>query len=164
QAIVEIIGRIAARVDTKLHPLLKPRVVKTVNLVVITSDRVLAGAYNGNILRTAEQWIKKAEAEGKTVKVTEIGKRARDNRFLRKYTLDFITDIGTGLSYGTAELLADRIIPRFLASEPVDVDGDGVPDMARHELDAPIADDGSGEAKPAPIPVDAVVLIYTQFK
>lgn len=164
QAIDEIIGRIAARVDTKAHPLLKARDVKTVNLVVITSDRGLAGAYNGNILRTAEQWIRRAEREGKTVKVTAIGKRARDNRFLRKYTIDFITDIGTGLSYGTAELLADRVVPRFLASEPVDVDGDGIPDVQRHELEAPQIEGEGGEKKPAPIPVDSVVLIYTQFK
>jgi F-type H+-transporting ATPase subunit gamma len=162
EAVNEIIGRIAARVDTKVHPLLKPRDVKTVNLVVVTSDRGLAGAYNGNVLRKAEQYIKAAEREGKTVKVTAIGKRSRDNRFLRKYLLDFITDIGTGLSYGTAELLSQRLVPRFLASEPVDVDGDGVADVERWELEAPAQE---GEAKkPEVVPVDAVVVIFTQFK
>ena len=167
-SIAEIIGRIAARVDTKAHPLLKPRDVKTINLVVIASDRGLAGAYNGNVLRRAEEFVKRAEREGKTVKVTAIGKRARDARFLRKHLHDFITDIGTGLSYGTAELLADRLIPRFLASEPVDVTGDGVPDTTRAELDAQGYGDGEegGEAKPKQevVPVDAVVVIYTQFK
>jgi F-type H+-transporting ATPase subunit gamma len=164
ESINEIIGRIAARVDTKIHPLLKPREVKTVNLVVVTSDRGLAGAYNGNVLRKAEQYIKAAEREGKTVKVTAIGKRSRDNRFLRKYLLDFITDIGTGLSYGTAELLSERLVPRFLASEPVDVDGDGVADVKRWELEAP-AIEGEGETKKAEVvPVDSVVVIYTQFK
>lgn len=161
EAINEIIGRIASRVETKVHPLLKPRDVKTINLVVVTSDRGLAGAYNGNVLRRAEQYIKAAEREGKTVKVTAIGKRSRDNRFLRKYLLDFITDIGTGLSYGTAELLSERLVPRFLASEPVDQDGDGVPDAKRWELEAPPAE---GEKKPEVVPVDAVVVIYTQFK
>ena len=171
QAIDEIIGRIAARVDTKVHPLLKPRDVKTINLVVVTSDRGLAGAYNGNVLRKAELFIKAAEREGKSVKVTAVGKRARDNRFLRKYLLDFITDIGTGLSYGTAELLSDRVVPRFIASEPVDIDGDGIADMTRHEMEAmaeveykdtiiPVA----AEKKADVVPVDAVVLIYTQFK
>lgn len=166
EAIDEIIGRIAARVDTKIHPLLKPRDVKTVNLVVITSDRGLAGAYNGNVLRRAEEYIKQAEREGKTVKVTAIGKRARDNRFLRRYLLDFITDIGTGLSYGTAELLADRVVPRFLASEPVDVTGDDIPDMTRQELDVIEGKnlDEQGNPKPKVEPADAVVLIYTRFK
>lgn len=164
QSIDEIIGRIAARVDTKAHALLKPRDVKTINLVVVTSDRGLAGAYNGNVLRKAELYIKAAEREGKTVKVTAIGKRSRDNRFLRKYLLDFITDIGTGLSYGTAELLSDRLVPRFIASEPVDVDGDGVADMARHEMEAPASTTDRGEKQADVVPVDAVVLIYTQFK
>lgn len=163
-AIDEIIGRLAARVDTKAHPLLKPRDVKTVNLLVITSDRGLAGAYNGNVLRRAEEFVKRAEKSGQTVKVTAIGKRARDNRFLRPYLLDFITDIGTGLSYGTAELLADRVVPRFLASEPVDVTGDGVADTTRGALEAQAsAGDGARSAAEV-VPVDAVVVIYTRFK
>ena len=172
QSIDEIIGRISARVDTKVHPLLMPRDVKTINLVVVTSDRGLAGAYNGNVLRKAEIFIKAAEREGKTVKVTAVGKRARDNRFLRKYLLDFITDIGTGLSYGTAELLSERVVPRFIASEPVDIDGDGVADMTRHEMEqmAEVEHNPTALAPVAPpkketaVPVDAVVLIYTQFK
>ena len=163
QAINELISRISSRVDTKVHPLLKPREVKTINLVVITSDRGLAGAYNGNVLRAADQFVRKAEKEGKTVKVTAIGKRARDFPKLRKHLLDFITDIGTGLSFGTAELLAERVIPRFLASEPIDVDNDGTPDVQRHELEAQQGDAGAEPKKPV-VPVDAVVLIYTQFK
>lgn len=166
EAIDEIIGRIAARVDTKVHPLLTSRDVKTINLVVVSSDRGLAGAYNGNVLRRAEEYIRNAEREGKTVKVTAIGKRARDSRFLRRYLLDFITDIGTGLSYGTAELLADRVIPRFLASEMVDVTGDGIPDITRAELDMQEGRnlDEEGKPKPKVEPVDAVVLVYTRFK
>ena len=166
EAIDEIIGRIAARVETKVHPLLKPRDVKTINLVVITSDRGLAGAYNGNVLRKAEEYIKQAKAEGKTVKVTAIGKRSRDNRFLKKHMLDYIADIGTALSYGTAELLADRLIPRFLASEMVDVTGDEIPDMMR--ADAEALESGRVDAAGKPVlsvePADAVVVIYTRFK
>src|SRR5688500_17822874 len=178
EAIDDIIHRIAARVDAKAHPLLKQRDVKTINLVVVASDRGLAGAYNGNVLRRAEQFIKQAESEGKTVKVTAIGKRARDNKFLRKYMLDFITDIGTGLSFGTAELLEKRVVPRCLASEMIDVTGDEIPDMTRAEYVAlqaaqaevaantitGVVDDAPKEKVPPAVPADAVILLYTQFK
>ncbi len=179
-AIEEIIGRIAGRVDASIHPLLRDRDIKVINLVVVTSDRGLAGAYNGNVLRMADIYIREAMAKGQTVKVTAIGKRARDYPKLRKYLNDFITDIGTGLSYGTAELLADRLVPRFLASESRDVTGDDIADsvetvmeeMAKGnvgrvvEAGGPVDPGYIDETKPKTtvIPVDAVVVIYTQFK
>ncbi len=167
-AIDELIGRMAARIDATKHPLLKHREIKTINLVVVTSDRGLAGAYNGNVLRRAHQYIHEAEKNGQKVFITAIGKRARDYPKTRKYLHDFITDIGTGLSYGTAELLADRLIPRFLYGEARDVTGDDIPDapevVAAHDAwqRGEIID---GEKAKTPItPADAVVVVYTQFK
>ena len=190
EAIDGIIGRIAARVDTNKHPLLARHEIKRINLVILTSDRGLAGAFNGNVLRAAERFVKDAKSRGQEVMVTAIGKRGRDYVRLKKFApmLDFITDIGGGLSYGTAELLASRIIPRFLASSDQDTDEDGTVDTAEQvqayaerlveassiHADAPHHTDGvyegaaaEEEAKPkAPpaVPVDAVVLIYTKFK
>ncbi len=47
----------------------------TVGVIVITSNRGLAGAYNGSVLRMATQFMKKLEAEGKTVELGVIGKK-----------------------------------------------------------------------------------------
>jgi F-type H+-transporting ATPase subunit gamma len=169
--ILKIIGRIAARVETAVHPLLKPRDVKVINLVVVCSDRGLAGGYNGNVLRTAEAFIKDAERKGQTVHVTAIGKRARDYSKLRKYRLDFITDIGSGLSYGTAELLAERVIPRFLASEPKEdrIETNETQEELEKHLDKELADHAAlrgreHEKREKVVPVDSVVIIYTRFK
>jgi len=181
-AIDGVIGRIVAGVQGEPHPLLGKREIKTINLVVVGSDRGLAGAYNGNVLRAAEAFVRDAESKGQVVRITAIGKRARDYAKLKKHRLDFITDIGSNLSYGTAELLAERVIPRWLATaptpeeqqdegrpeqpealEPAAAGGDGhqvLPEFAA----APMIPVGAEAPKAEVTPVDAVVLIYTRFK
>jgi F-type H+-transporting ATPase subunit gamma len=58
------------------HPLLAVRPeIKTVGLVLITGDRGLAGAYNSNIVRRAEQFIRAVAAPVRTVTV---GRKGRD--------------------------------------------------------------------------------------
>ena len=50
--------------------------VKTIYLVVVTSDKGLCGAFNSNILKAAQTFVK--ENTGKTIKVVPVGKRALD--------------------------------------------------------------------------------------
>lgn len=59
-----------------LHPLLTEREdVKTVMIVLITSDRGLAGAFNTNIIRVAQRF---ADRFGKPVKYVAVGRKGRD--------------------------------------------------------------------------------------
>ena len=64
---MEVLSDVAARVpeDEAVHPLLERREVKDVMLVVLTSDRGLAGAFNSNINKAAFRRWKELEAEGK---------------------------------------------------------------------------------------------------
>lgn len=57
-------------------PLMEKRDVKSVELVVITSDRGLCGSFNSNIIKLAERMMKEYEAEGKTVSFVCVGKKA----------------------------------------------------------------------------------------
>ncbi len=60
-----------------LHPLLTARPeIKEVMIVLITSDRGLAGAFNSNIIRVAQRF---ALRMGKPVKWVTIGKKGRDS-------------------------------------------------------------------------------------
>ncbi len=60
-----------------LHPLLTARAeVKSVMVVLITSDRGLAGAFNSNIIRVAQRF---AQRIGKPVRYVTIGKKGRDS-------------------------------------------------------------------------------------
>ena len=65
-------------------------------VVVMTSDRGLAGGFNGSIARGARTHIRKLLAEGKEVKVVTIGRKGRDalkGEFARLY-LRNIENIG----------------------------------------------------------------------
>ncbi|MBI4710605.1 MAG: ATP synthase F1 subunit gamma, partial [Nitrospirae bacterium] len=61
-----------------LHPLLTVRSRKTVEVIVMTSDRGLCGAFNSNILKTAARFIAELKQEGFNVSLNVVGKKAFD--------------------------------------------------------------------------------------
>jgi F-type H+-transporting ATPase subunit gamma len=76
----EMLGELAKGADSSTHPLLEAREeVKTVLMVVITSDRGLCGAFNNNIIQAAMRVARDKTAEGKTVKIMCVGRKARDS-------------------------------------------------------------------------------------
>jgi F-type H+-transporting ATPase subunit gamma len=79
----DAIGRVAAVVGEEVDPLLARRPVRRVALVMITTDRGLAGSLNANALRPALRWTqqKLREHEGNgaiEVEAITIGRKGRD--------------------------------------------------------------------------------------
>jgi F-type H+-transporting ATPase subunit gamma len=62
------------------HPLLAQRLEKSIQIVVVTADRGLAGAFNANILKAALRFF--AAKDGKTIDIEAVGRKGRD--FLRR--------------------------------------------------------------------------------
>jgi F-type H+-transporting ATPase subunit gamma len=60
------------------HPLLTRRPRRKVEVLVISSDRGLCGAFNSNILRVASQHIDALKKQGIEVGVSTVGRKARD--------------------------------------------------------------------------------------
>ncbi|MGA7279073.1 MAG: ATP synthase F1 subunit gamma [Desulfocapsaceae bacterium] len=72
----ETMSNLSARANTGgSYPLMERREVKTVELVVITSDRGLCGSFNSNIGKLAERKMNEYEAAGKTVSFVCVGKK-----------------------------------------------------------------------------------------
>lgn len=73
----ELLTAVASRVEGEqnLHPLLRRREEKKVLLVVLTSDRGLAGAFNASINKSAYRLWKQLESEGKEVSFAIVGKK-----------------------------------------------------------------------------------------
>lgn len=69
----EQLRTVASRVDgANSHPLLAVREEeRTIDLILVTSDRGLCGGYNANLLRRCEEFL--AEKAGATVRITAIG-------------------------------------------------------------------------------------------
>ena len=88
-------------------------------LVVATSERGLAGAFNSNIVRAARRKAEELIAQGKTVKFYILGKKGR---VLRRFYADAIladhdmSHVKT-VSFEDARIVADDLIARFLKGE-----------------------------------------------
>jgi F-type H+-transporting ATPase subunit gamma len=77
-----VLNSLAARLPEQSHPLLARREPRNIELVVITADKGLCGAYNNNIIKEAVQFL--AGHSGGNVELNILGKRARD--FFRRRT------------------------------------------------------------------------------
>lgn len=101
------------------HPLLTRRdVVKKVDLLVITSDRGLAGGFNANINRRALKWVADQQAQGIEVHVTTVGRKG--NEFLRGRGVTIRKDnpgLLQKLGFASADLIARELSHRFLTGE-----------------------------------------------
>lgn len=79
QQLANTLRRVAAGAGDVENPLLSPRdEVKTIVLVLFTTDRGLAGGFNGTLNRRAQDWIETQQAQGKTVLLRTYGKKGRD--------------------------------------------------------------------------------------
>ena len=77
------LSRVAAVVGEEVHPLLARRPVKRVALIMITTDRGLAGSLNANAIRSALRWTQQkiGSGNGETrveVEAITIGRKGRD--------------------------------------------------------------------------------------
>jgi F-type H+-transporting ATPase subunit gamma len=85
-------------------------------LVVATSDRGLAGAFNASILRETRRRIRALEGDGKKVLILTIGRKGRDSlrRDYRRLIHDSVTEVGRRrLSFEEARAIALRILDLF---------------------------------------------------
>lgn len=92
----------------------KKEFLKTVLVVVLAGDRGLAGGFNHNVLKLAEEKIKSLEQDGRTVKVFPIGKKAVEYFEKRKYEIynkDY--QISDNLSMSKSLSLSESIITGF---------------------------------------------------
>ena len=78
----EILTRIAEMIDVSTHPLFAARTLKNKIVIVISSDRGLAGAYNSNIMKQFVGSTKADVAAGVGVEVIAIGRQIA--RFVSK--------------------------------------------------------------------------------
>lgn len=89
-------------------------------LVVATSDKGLAGAFNTNIVRLARKKAEELKAAGKTVKFYTIGKKGKD-QLSRTFRNDIIHSIEPGdlgkLSFADVQVWAEDLTARFEAGE-----------------------------------------------
>jgi len=113
---LDMLSSVASRAgDEDVHPLLARREQKSVLLVVITSDRGLAGAFNANINKAAHRYW--AELDGKGVKVTMATVGRKGNEYFRRRKADIVQNfkeifdkMGPESARGVGDLIIDQYI------------------------------------------------------
>ncbi|QJB56277.1 F0F1 ATP synthase subunit gamma [Pseudodesulfovibrio sp. zrk46] len=115
----EMLGDLAAGADESVHPLLEVRdEVKTVGIMVTTSDRGLCGAFNVNIINKAMKLAKAKAAEGKAVKMYCIGKKARD--VFKKTEFEMVraeADAMSKFDFNLAASVGNELIAGYVSGE-----------------------------------------------
>ncbi|MCX5716968.1 MAG: ATP synthase F1 subunit gamma [Nitrospirae bacterium] len=109
-----VLSSLAGSAESEIHPLLAVRPRKNVDIIVLTSDRGLCGAFNSNILRVASKHISHLRKEGFEVNVSAIGRKAVDYFKRRNVPLKKSwVGISGRISYANAQEIATDIIERY---------------------------------------------------
>lgn len=119
EMITQVIRDLAAESEVTAHPLLTSREqINRVGVVLVTSDRGLAGAYNANVLRRAERLLKEERDAGREVALYTVGRKAES---YLAYRGESIEQRWSGVSdqptYRNAADIARAITAAFQAEE-----------------------------------------------
>ena len=109
-----MVADLAGRSDPSNAPVLLVGTGKTGRhlLVVVTADRGLCGGFNSNIIRATRQEIARRKAEGGSIKLLMVGRKAADalRREFGDLYLDTIQDVqGTAVSFGDVAKISETI-------------------------------------------------------
>jgi F-type H+-transporting ATPase subunit gamma len=116
----ELLASVAARVNPEedLHPLLRRRDEQRVLIVVLTSDRGLAGAFNASIAKRGYAMWKRLESEGKEVSFAIIGRKGGDFFRRRGAKIDKVFQgVFENLNSATAGEIGRYIVGRYVEGD-----------------------------------------------
>ena len=113
---IAVLNSLATRVPEQAHPLLARRGEDKIELVVITADRGLCGAYNTNIIRQAVEFL--VQHSDRRVELNILGKRARDFFRRRAYAVRHeAINVLQKPSFADAAAIAKDLIDEFVNGE-----------------------------------------------
>jgi F-type H+-transporting ATPase subunit gamma len=119
---LEVLGELASHTDENFHhPLLDARGDERYLVVLITADKGLCGAFNTNLTKAAQAFMR--ENAGKTIEMMPVGRKGRD--FFRRRNVPFVQEYigmtGKGrVEYAEAVDLARDVINRFTEDKELD--------------------------------------------
>jgi F-type H+-transporting ATPase subunit gamma len=117
--IAELVADLGATAGEVSHPLLeKHDPVKRALLLVLTSNRGLAGGYNGNVLRLAMRSYQDTQADGVAVSAEVAGKRGVNYLKFRGFTPDATyTHFEDRPQFAEVDVIAEKYIKMYIAGE-----------------------------------------------
>ena len=115
-ALEEVINHILPDVDRNMLDLLKVRKIKRKAYVIVSADRGLAGAFNTNITKIAQNEIDLFGKEN--VDLFCIGKKSRDYFKRRNYNIiESHTEFWNELNYDNAMMIGRSVVDHFTSGK-----------------------------------------------
>ncbi len=103
------------------HPLMDARGGERYLLVLVTADKGLAGAFNANLVKAAQAFIR--EHEGKSIEILAVGRKGRDyfRRRGSEIAGEYVGLTGKGrIDHAEALEIARDVMRRFIEDEGID--------------------------------------------
>jgi F-type H+-transporting ATPase subunit gamma len=119
---MQVLGELAAHTDENFHhPLLDARGDQRYLIVLVTADKGLAGAFNSNLIKATQVFMR--ENEDKEFVMMPVGRKGRD--FFRRRQVEFLKEYvgltGKGrVEYSDAVEVAREVINRFTEDTTLD--------------------------------------------
>lgn len=117
EMVTQVIRDLATEASLRDHPLLAQREqVNAVGVLVITSDRGLAGAYNTNVIRRAERLVAEEREAGREVRLYAIGRKAEVYFRYRGVNPERVwTGVSDKPSYADAQAVGRAVTEDYIA-------------------------------------------------
>jgi F-type H+-transporting ATPase subunit gamma len=117
----EVLGNLSAKVAEDFsHPLLDQRGDQNYLIVLISGDKGLAGAFNANVIKATQAFIK--ENETKNISMITIGRKGRD--FFRRRNVEirneYIGLMGGQANFSNVSQIAGNLIEIFTQDTSID--------------------------------------------
>jgi len=117
----EILGNLSASLEDGVSVYTQEREVKNVLLIVVTSNRGLAGAFNTNVIKTTNLLISQkysAFQKSGNLHIVAIGKKAQDYYERRKYNvIGNNNEVFSALNFENVSLITGSVMKAFADSK-----------------------------------------------
>lgn len=115
QAITEVVSELSAVAGTDAHPLFEDRKLDKAAIIVVTSDRGQAGAFNANVVKAVERYAANELSGASEVSLRIIGRKGQQYFARRRATIISSDPAATGATaLDVARETAHRVIDDFL--------------------------------------------------
>ncbi|MCB9560369.1 MAG: ATP synthase F1 subunit gamma [Kofleriaceae bacterium] len=117
-ALTTVVSELAEVAGADAHPLFASRPANRVTMVMISSDRGLAGAFNSSVIRRVEQFVEQDLGGAQQVSLRILGKKANQHFSRRNANIASYDPAPTGpTALTTAREMANRVIDDFLTDK-----------------------------------------------
>lgn len=111
----EVVAELIAQVDEVTHPLMGQRPARRVAVVVVSADKGLCGAYNGNVLKVAMTFLAETPSE-EPIRIIPVGSKAV--RFFSRRQMRLENDVvGWNPEFDLAKKLAEKVSGLFISGD-----------------------------------------------